>query len=176
MTIKFVVSKLSAASCARMHSLPWHRQAGTSPCGPSNPVAGLMLKILPSRLQKYQQHASAQASSQCWCCTGQRQPGLAQDAVRILCDEKSPHHQITLSTAHPDGTTRHTLYEMWPAQVLPCPQADICQQFLVAQATVHQQKYGVWPAGTALLALWYELKSCVPLADLKQPFVSLLRL
>lgn len=48
---------------------------------------------------------------------GQSQPEMAAKAIRAICKDEAKHHCITLANTLPNGSTRHSLYEMWPARV-----------------------------------------------------------
>lgn len=48
---------------------------------------------------------------------GTKQEALANNATKLICDQKVKHHSLILHTRQPNGSIRHTLFEMWPAIV-----------------------------------------------------------
>ena len=87
-------------------------------------ASGLAALGLPC-LRACMDRTKAAVRSQSAWCAGQPQPMLAMQAVQVICMDKAENHTVTLCSTMPDGKTRHTLYEMWPARVHPpqCSQA-----------------------------------------------------
>ncbi|KAK9808264.1 hypothetical protein WJX73_004602 [Symbiochloris irregularis] len=60
---------------------------------------------------------------------GEPQTALAQAAIAAIITHRESHHRITLPSLHAEGSTRHTLYEMWPSRD---PVDSLCPAIVVS--------------------------------------------